>query len=70
MIIQINATVCAAVDHGDDMWHEIAGSDQGRKMQTGRERGSDQGKQDIHKSGRNAGSCGRRQRDEAGAVIL
>ena len=26
MIIQINATVCAAVDHGDDRQHKIAGS--------------------------------------------
>jgi hypothetical protein len=27
MIIQINATVCAAVDHGDGGQHKIAGSD-------------------------------------------
>ena len=27
MIIQINATVCAALDHGDDRQHKIAGSD-------------------------------------------
>ena len=31
MIIQINATVCAAVDHGEDGQHKIAGSDQRRE---------------------------------------
>ena len=30
MIIQINATVCAAVDHGGDRRDKIAGSDYGR----------------------------------------
>ena len=28
MIIQINATVCAAADHGEDGRRKIAGSDQ------------------------------------------
>ena len=27
MIIQINATVCAAVDHGEDRQQKIAGGD-------------------------------------------
>ncbi len=31
MIIQMNATVCAAVDHGDDGQYKIAGSDRRRK---------------------------------------
>ena len=31
MIIQINATVCAAVDHGDDERRKIAGSDKEEK---------------------------------------
>jgi hypothetical protein len=29
MIIQINATVCAAVDHGEGIGVKIAGTDQG-----------------------------------------
>ncbi len=41
MIIQMNATVCADVDHGDNGQHKIAGSDQCRRAQGGRRRGSD-----------------------------
>jgi hypothetical protein len=31
MIIQMNATVCADMDHGDDEQHKIADSDLGRR---------------------------------------
>jgi len=37
MIIQINATVCAAADHGDGAWRKIAGRDRWRRAQNGRE---------------------------------
>ena len=33
MIIQINATVCAAVDHGEDEQRKIADSDERRRTQ-------------------------------------
>jgi hypothetical protein len=33
MIIQINATVCAAVDHGDGERRKIADSNERRRMQ-------------------------------------
>ena len=39
MIIQINATVCAAVDHGEGGQHKIAGSDQRRRVQGGEGKG-------------------------------
>jgi hypothetical protein len=35
MIIQINATVCAAVDHGAGGQHKIASRDQRGKVQQG-----------------------------------
>ena len=47
MIIQINATVCAAVDHGDDRQHRIAGSDQRRRRRKVGKRASDQEKGEI-----------------------
>ena len=47
MIIQINATVCAAVDHGEDRQHKIAGSDYRKWVQAEHERGSGQGKREI-----------------------
>jgi hypothetical protein len=37
MIIQINATVCAAVDHGDNRCHKVAGSDREREVIQGQE---------------------------------
>ena len=33
MIIQINATVCAARNHGEDGWYKISGSDRGKQGQ-------------------------------------
>ena len=47
MIIQINATVCADVDHGDDRRNKIAGSDQGIMVLRGRGRVKGQEKQEI-----------------------
>ena len=35
MIIQMNATVCADMDHGEDGRHKIADSDQRRRAQGG-----------------------------------
>jgi hypothetical protein len=51
MIIWINATVCAAEDHGEDRRHEIAGSDQRRNVQAGQERASGQEKQELKECG-------------------
>ena len=59
MIIQINATVCAAVDHGEGRQHKIAGSDKRRMVQEGQGRGSYQVEQRIKERGRSAGSCSR-----------
>ena len=42
MIIQINATVCVDMDHGDDRHREIADSDAGGERWEGREKRSDQ----------------------------
>jgi hypothetical protein len=47
MIISINATVCAATDHGGNWLCKIAGSDQSRRGQRGKERSSEQGKHEI-----------------------
>ena len=47
MIIQINATVCAAVNHGGERQHKIAGSDQRWRLQRGHERASNQEEQEI-----------------------
>jgi hypothetical protein len=58
MIIQINATVCAAVDHGGDRQRMIAGSGQRRRGQRGKERSSEQGKQKSWEDGSNVGSSG------------
>ncbi len=46
MIIQINATVCAAVDHGDDRRRRIADSDQRRRVLGRKKMVGDQGKQE------------------------
>ena len=35
MIIQINATVCAAADHGEDGQQKIAGGDKHRRVRKG-----------------------------------
>jgi len=40
MIIQINATVCAALDHGQGRQFKIAGRDQRKMVQESKERGS------------------------------
>ena len=45
MIIQINATVCAAVNHGEDEQLKIACSDQERIDQYRHGRGGDQKEQ-------------------------
>ena len=47
MIIQINATVCAAVDHGEGEQLKIAGRDQRKMLQEGQGRGSYQAEQRI-----------------------
>ena len=41
MIIQINATVCAVADHGDDGQRKVAGSDQRTSVLRSREGASD-----------------------------
>jgi hypothetical protein len=41
MIISINATVCAAADHGDDKERKIAGNDQWRTEPEAQKEGSD-----------------------------
>ena len=56
MIIQINATVCAAADHGEDRQHKIAGSDQRNWVLRSREEASDQGNRKIRGTYRGAGS--------------
>ena len=58
MIIQINATVCAAVDHGDDGRHKIAGSNHGRDVIQRQEEKGDQGKRKAQVMQRNVGSLG------------
>ena len=63
MIIQINATVCAAADHGDDRQHKIAGSDQGKRVQEGQERAMTRAKQEFEERVENDGSSGRWQYD-------
>jgi len=47
MIIQINATVCAAEDHGEDERQKIAGRDKHRRVQKREGRVGDQEKQEI-----------------------
>jgi hypothetical protein len=44
MIIQINATVCAAADHGEYWQHKIAGNNQRRQLRGHQEGVSDQEK--------------------------
>ena len=56
MIIQINATVCAAADHGGNRQHKIAGSDRRGRVQGGREGTSDQEKRETREACYNAGS--------------
>jgi hypothetical protein len=46
MIIQMNATVCADMDHGEDRRHKIAGSDQGEWRRQERKRDNDQGRRE------------------------
>jgi hypothetical protein len=50
MIIQINATVCAAVDHGGGEQVKIAGRDQRKMVQEGQGRGSYQAEQRIQRA--------------------
>ena len=47
MIIQINATVCAAVNHRDGRQHKIAGSDQLRRCRDVGKGASDREKEEI-----------------------
>jgi hypothetical protein len=47
MIIWINATVCAAGDHGEDGRQRIAASDMHRRVQKREGRAGDQEKQQI-----------------------
>ena len=61
MIIQINATVCAAVDHGEGKWHKIAGNNNPRECRKAWKRASKQEKQEIGERDRNVGSSGRRR---------
>jgi hypothetical protein len=49
MIIQMNATVCAAMNHGESRLDKIAGSDQCRRVQGAQDRASGQGKQEFSK---------------------
>jgi len=44
MIIKINATVCADMDHGEDRRHKIAGSDQRAESREGRKDGDSLGR--------------------------
>jgi hypothetical protein len=47
MIIWINATVCAAADHGEDEQWKIAGGDKHRRVQEGEGEQSDQEKHEV-----------------------
>jgi hypothetical protein len=58
MIIQMNATVCADMNHGESRRHKIAGSDQGAGCREGRKEGNGLGRRKIRKPGRSAGSSG------------
>jgi hypothetical protein len=48
MIISINATVCAAADHGEEGQHKIAGNDQRRRCGKGVGEESDHEKQEVY----------------------
>jgi hypothetical protein len=50
MIIQMNATVCAAVDHGEGGQLKIAGRDSGRWCRKAREGASYQAEQRIQRA--------------------
>jgi hypothetical protein len=50
MIIQINATVCAALDHGQGGQPKIAGRDQRKMGRKAKEGGSYQAKQRIQRA--------------------
>ncbi len=47
MIIQMNATVCAAADHGEDRQHKIAGSGQRKRVQQRKGEQIDQEEQEV-----------------------
>jgi hypothetical protein len=64
MIIQINATVCAAIDHGDDRQHKIAGSDPRKRCTRTWERAGDQEKVEISACGIDAVSS----REDTGTI--
>lgn len=55
MIIQMNATVCAAVDHGEDRRHKIAVIDGGGELSRAKKSDSDQGSKDFQRCGPNGG---------------
>ena len=50
MIIQMNATVCAALDHGRGGQLKTAGRDLRRMLQEGRERGGYQAEQRFYEA--------------------
>jgi hypothetical protein len=52
MIIS-NATVCAAMDHGGNRKYKIVESRQRQQEENNRERGSEQGEQEIQERWRN-----------------
>jgi hypothetical protein len=67
MIIQINATVCAAVDHGGGRRRKIVGSAHDRRALRGQETVSDQEEQENQRAWRNAGSSNDRSEDAIAA---
>jgi hypothetical protein len=59
MIIQINATVCAAEDHGEESQHKFAGSGHHRRPRNGKGGPVTRRNKKFKERGRNAGSsCG------------
>jgi hypothetical protein len=59
MIIQINATVCAALDHGQGRQLKIAGRDLQRMMQGRSGKGIYQAGRKLKERSGNVGSCSR-----------
>jgi len=59
MIISINATVCAAADHGEDWQHKIVRNDRRKTVQERRARGIDQGCKKVRTCSRIDGSWSR-----------
>jgi hypothetical protein len=59
MIIQINATVCAAVDHGGGGQFKIAGRGQRDEMQEARKGAVSRRNDEFREHSSSAGSCSR-----------